>query len=400
MQHLLDDAARMVPEAVALRRRIHTEPELGLELPRTQAAILDALDGLGLDVRTGTAVTSVVADLKGSEPGPTLLLRADMDALPMPEDTGLEYASTVDGTMHACGHDAHVAMLVGAARVLATTERRLPGTIRFAFQPGEEGFHGARYMIEEGLLDDPNVDGAFALHVAPNLPSGSIWTKGGALMASADVIDIRITGKGGHASTPYLARDPVPVAAEIIQNLQTFVTRRIDTFDPIVVTITYVRAGTTSNVIPEDAHLRGTLRAVSAGGRRRGLEGIERVATGVAAAHDQQAVVTIEPGYPPTLNDDGFAAFVLEVATDVLGPAHAGRMPAPVMGAEDFSYVLEQRPGALAFLGVCPPGTRPADAHACHSNRMQLDEDAMQQGIAMHVAVAERFLTRPRAELA
>ncbi len=396
MEQLLEAAASVLPDAVSLRRRIHSEPELGLDLPRTQAQILTALDGLGLEIRTGTSTTSVVADLHGSEPGPTILLRADMDALPMPEDTGAEFASTIDGTMHACGHDAHVAMLVGAARILAA-RHDLPGTIRFAFQPGEEGFGGARYMIDEGLLDDPHVDGAFAIHVAPNLPSGSLWTRPGALMASADVLDIEITGRGGHASTPYLARDPVPVAAEIIQSLQTFVTRRIDTFDPVVITITYVRAGTTNNVIPESAHLQGTLRAVSSRGRRHALEGIERVVAGIAAAHELSAVVVVEPGYPPTVNDDAFAAFALEVAAEVVGASNAGRMPAPVMGAEDFSYVLEQRPGALAFLGVCPPGVRPADAHACHSNRMQLDEDAMQQGIAIHCAVAERFLTRQLA---
>jgi amidohydrolase len=396
MEQLLEAAASVLPDAVSLRRRIHAEPELGLDLPRTQAQILAALDGLGLEIRTGASTTSVVADLHGSEPGPTILLRADMDALPMPEDTGAEFASTIDGAMHACGHDAHVAMLVGAARILAA-RHDLPGTIRFAFQPGEEGFGGARYMIDEGLLDDPHVDGAFAIHVAPNLPSGSLWTRPGALMASADVLDIEITGRGGHASTPYLARDPIAVAAEIIQSLQTFVTRRIDTFDPVVITITYVRAGTTNNVIPESARLGGTLRAVSARGRRHALDGIERVVAGIAAAHEQTAVVVVEPGYPPTINDDAFAAFALEVAADVVGPSKAGRMPAPVMGAEDFSYVLEQRPGALAFLGVCPPGVRPAEAHACHSNRMQLDEAAMQQGIAIHCAVAERFLTRQLA---
>jgi amidohydrolase len=392
MEQLLATADRVLAGTVELRRRIHAEPELGLDLPKTQAAILGELDGLGLDVRTGASLSSVVADLKGVSSGPTLLLRADMDALPMPEDTGLEYASTVEGAMHACGHDAHVAMLVGAARVLAGRRAELPGTVRFVFQPGEEGFGGARFMIDEGMLDAPHVDGAFALHVAPNLPSGSIWTRGGALMASADVIDVRITGKGGHASTPYLARDPIPVAAEIVQSLQTFVTRRIDAFDPVVVTITYIRAGTTTNVIPEDVHLRGTVRAVSASGRRRALEGVERIAMGIANAHDMDATVGVEPGYPPTVNDEEFADFALEVAGDLLGTEHAGRMPAPVMGAEDFSYVLEQRPGALAFLGVCPPDVRPTDAHACHSNRMTIDEDAMRTGIAVHCAVAERFL--------
>jgi hippurate hydrolase len=321
-----------------------------------------------------------------------VLLRADMDALPMPEDTGLDYASTIEGAMHACGHDAHVAMLVGAARVLSRRRDEMRGTVRFMFQPGEEGFAGAQVMIDEGVLDDPRVDAAFALHVSPNLPSGSVWTRGGPIMASADVLDIRITGKGGHASTPYLARDPIPVAAEVIQALQMFVTRRIDAFDPVVVTITYVRAGTTSNVIPEDAHLRGTLRAVSAAGRRRALDGIEQVVEGTAAASDMRGVFTVEPGYPPTINDPAVADVANEVAADLLGAACSGRMPAPIMGAEDFSYVLEQRPGAMAFLGTCPPGARPPEAHACHSNRMTIDEDAMGTGIAIHCAMAERLL--------
>ncbi|MET1002055.1 MAG: M20 family metallopeptidase [Acidimicrobiia bacterium] len=392
MHDLLDAAGGVLDDVVALRRRIHAEPELGLTLPKTQAAVVDALDGLGLDISTGSEVSSVVADLRGRDDGPVLLLRADMDALPMPEDTGLEFASTVKGSMHACGHDAHVAMLVGAARILAGRRESLAGSIRFAFQPGEEGFAGARYMIDEGVLENPDVDAAFALHVAPNLPSGSLWTKGGPLMASADVLDIRVVGRGGHASTPHLALDPIPVAAEIIQALQALVTRRVDAFDPAVVTIAYIRAGTTTNVIPEDVIMRGTVRAVSKSSRRRALEGIERVVTGIASAHDMAATLTIEPGYPPTVNDEGFAGFALAVAADLLGVANTGRMPAPVMGAEDFSYVLEQTPGALAFLGVCPPGVRPAQAHSCHSNRMLLDEDAMRAGIALHCAVAERYV--------
>ena len=395
---LLAEAAEQLPDAVDLRRRIHRHPELGLELPRTQAAVIEALEGLDLEIHTGSGVSSVVADLRGTgvrnDDAPAILLRADMDALPMPEDTSLEFKSDVDGAMHACGHDAHVAMLVSAARLLAARRAELPGTVRFMFQPGEEGFHGARFMLDEGLLDEPNVDAAFALHVSPNLPSGSIWTRGGALMASANVVTITVTGKGGHASTPYLANDPMPVAAEIVQALQVMVTRRISTFDPVVITITKIRAGTTSNVIPEAVHMRGTLRAVSEAGRAVAVQGIERVAANVAAAHEMTATVGVEPGYPVTVNDDGFADFTLDVATDLLGRKRVGRMPTPVMGAEDFSYVLQQRPGALAFVGVCPPGEQPARAHACHSNRMMMDEDGMQAGIALHAAVALSYLHR------
>jgi hippurate hydrolase len=393
---LLRDAGRVLPDAVALRRQIHAHPELGLSLPRTQAAVLDAVRDLGLeDVVVGDDVTSVVADLRGGRAdadGPVILLRADMDALPMPEDTGLEYSSEVDGAMHACGHDAHVAMLVGAARMLAARRAELTGTVRFMFQPGEEGFHGARYMIDAGLLENPDVDAAFALHVAPNLPSGSISTKRGALMASADVIEIVVTGKGGHASTPYLANDPMPVAAEIVQALQVMVTRRINAFDPVVITIAKIRAGTTTNVIPETVAMAGTLRAVSEGGRRLAIDGIERVATSIAQAYDMRAEVTLEPGYPVTVNDDEFAGFTLDVGRQLVGPGLVIDMPTPAMGAEDFSYVLQERPGALAFLGVCPEGQAPRHAHSCHSNRMVMNEAGMQTGIAMHAAMALSYL--------
>lgn len=389
---LLADAQDLLPEMVEVRRRIHRAPELGLDLPNTQATVLDAIGGLGLDVSTGAAVSSVVADLEGGD-GPVVLLRGDMDALPMPEDTGLEFASAIEGCMHACGHDAHTAMLIGAARLLHTRRARLPGTVRFMFQPGEEGHHGARYMIEEGVLDgDEPVDAAFALHVSPNLPSGTIWTRGGSLMASADVLEIKVTGKGGHASSPYLANDPMPIAAEIVQALQVMATRRINTFDPVVVTITKIRAGTADNVIPETVDMLGTLRAVSEHSRAIAIDAMGQLVEGIAGAHGMRAELTVHTGYPVTINNDESASFALQVASDLLGADGAGQMPAPVMGAEDFSYVLQRRPGAMSFLGVCPPGEHPARAHACHSNRMMLDEDAMTVGAAMYAAMAIEYL--------
>jgi amidohydrolase len=391
---LLADAQRLLPEVTELRRRIHRAPELGLALPGTQALVLDAIDDLGLEVRTGDSVSSIVADMRSAD-GPVVLLRGDMDALPMPEDTGLEFASTIDGCMHACGHDAHTAMLIGAARLLHERRADLAGTVRFMFQPGEEGHHGARFMIDEGVLDgEPPVDAAFALHVSPNLPSGTIWTRGGPLMASADVLEIKVTGKGGHASTPYLANDPMPIAAEIVQALQVMATRRINTFDPIVVTITKIRAGTADNVIPESVDMLGTLRAVSEHSRGLAIDAMKQLVTGIAGAHGLRAELTVHKGYPVTVNHDDSASFALQVATDLLGADGAGRMPAPVMGAEDFSYVLQRTPGAMSFLGVCPPGESPARAHACHSNRMMLDEEAMTVGVAMYAALAIEHLAR------
>ncbi len=388
---LLDTAAALLPDVVELRRRIHRFPELGLHLPKTQAAVLDALVGLPVEVRSGDALTSVTVDLVGTKGnGPTILLRGDMDALPMPEDTDVEFRSEVDGAMHACGHDSHTAMLWGAVKLLADRRDDFAGRVRFMFQPGEEGFHGARHMIDEGVID--GVDAVWALHVTPNAPSGVIATRPGPIMAAANVIEITVTGQGGHASSPYLANDPMPVAAEIITALQVMVTRRISTFDPVVVTITKIRGGTTNNVIPETVTMQGTLRSVSEGSRRKALAGIERIVTNIAAAHEMTATFEQVPGYPVVVNDVRFAEFTVDVARNLLGEAGAFEMPAPVMGAEDFSYLLNQRPGAFAYLGVCPPGESPAHAHGCHSNRMTIDESALRNGVAMYSAIALDYL--------
>jgi amidohydrolase len=371
-----------------MRRRLHAHPELGLHLPDTQEAVLDALDGLGLEVSTGRATSSVTAVLDSGSPGPTTLLRGDMDALPMPEDTGLAYASQLDGAMHACGHDAHTAMLVGAARLLAARTDRLAGRVVFMFQPGEEGFGGADVMLREGLLEVAGpVDRAFAIHVTPVLPSGVVAGRAGALMASADAFDVIVTGRGGHASMPYDAVDPVPVACEMVTALQTMVTRRVPAFDPAVLTVGSIVAGTTSNVIPETAVLKLTVRAVSAASRTLVLDGLRRVVEHVAAAHLCTAEVTqAQFGYPVTVNDDAAADHALGVAARLLGAERVVRMPTPVMGAEDWSFVLEQVSGSMVFLGVGLPGL--SDPAPNHSNRMLLDEPAMAAGIALHAAVA------------
>lgn len=392
---LRDEAADLFDELVALRRTIHRHPEIGLDLPLTQSTIVRALQGLDLDVRTGDGLSSVVADLNGATPGRTVVLRGDMDALVMPEDSGLDYASELPGVMHACGHDAHVAMLVGAARLLAARRADLAGTVRFMFQPGEEGQHGARSMIEEGVLD--GVDAGFAIHVTPNLPSGWVATRPGPLMASADEFSVVVKGRGGHASTPHLTGDPVPVACEIVTALQTAVTRRVDAFAPAVVTVAQIRAGTANNVIPESAQLSGTIRTTSERTRRRVHEDLVRVAEGIAAAHGMAAEAHIKVGYAVTVNDVDVAGLVLDTARDVVEDgASVVESPAPTMGAEDWSYVLAEVPGAMAFLGVCPPDIAdPREAPACHSNIMRLDEAAMPVGVALHAAMALRLLAGP-----
>jgi amidohydrolase len=401
---LLLEARDLLPEAVRLRRRLHQRPEVGLDLPFTQEQVLAALDGLPVSVTTGETTSSVVATLDGARPGPTILLRGDMDALPMPEDTGLEFASGLDGRMHACGHDTHVAMLAGAARLLAARRDELTGRVVFMFQPGEEGFHGARYMLDEDLLDvgplpdgsESPVTGAFALHISSLFPSGTINLRGGTLMASSDVLRVVVRGRGGHASAPHHALDPIPVACEIVQAIQTMITRRIDVFDPAVVTIAHIKSGTTSNVIPETAEILGTVRAVSERTRTRVHSELKRVAEGIASAHGAGVEVDIELGYPVTVNDLSYAEFATQVATDLLGDTKVTTMRSPVMGAEDFSYVLQRVPGALAFLGATPPGVDPHHAEPNHSNRVVFDEEAMATGIAVYSQVAlEHLANRP-----
>lgn len=388
---LLADAQGGLPEMIALRRRLHRHPELGLHLPVTQATVLEALQGLPLEITLGQQTTSITADLRGARPGPTVLLRGDMDALPMPEDTGLDYASEIPGRMHACGHDAHMSMLVAAAHLLSARKDAIAGTIRFMFQPGEEGDGGAGVMIGEGVLD--GVDSGFAIHVTPNVPSGMITTRPGPLMASADEIFITVRGRGGHASTPHFTADPIPVACEIVGAIQTAVTRRVDAFAPAIVTIAQIEAGTTTNVIPETASMAGTIRTTSEATRSAVHADLQRLASGIAAAHDMEASVEIVKGYPVTVNDARVAQLALDVAAELGPEVRSVLSPAPVMGAEDWSMVLQRIPGAMAFLGVCPPDIPDARlAPSCHSNVMRMHDDAMAIGAALHVAMAFALL--------
>ena len=389
---VLDDlVGEMLPDAIDLRREIHKHPELGLDNPDTQRRILDALSGLGLEIRTGDGLTSIVADLVGARPGPTILLRADTDALPMIEESGEEFASTVHGRAHSCGHDAHVAMLVGAARILCEHRDELAGRVRFIFQPGEEGDGGARFMIDQGVTE--GVDAAFALHVSPNIPVGYVACRPGPIMASTDDFVVKVKGKGGHASTPHFGNDPIPVACEMVGAIQTMVTRRIDAFNPAVVTVGKIAAGSTFNVIPETAELMGTIRTVSDWTRMSVTAGFERVVRNIAAAHECEVELTMTPGYAVVRNDVSFVEFAKHTAEEVLGADKYFELPSPIMGAEDFGYILEKVPGAMAFLGVCPSDIENSlEAPSCHSNLMRINEDAMAHGIAMHVGVATKYL--------
>jgi hippurate hydrolase len=392
LSELLSAAKSLLPGTVELRRRIHRRPEQGLQLPQTQAVVLAELAELPVRVHTGKNCSSVVAVLDGGRPGPTVLLRGDMDALPLREDTGLDFASEVDGSMHACGHDTHVAMLASAVRLLADRRAELAGRVLFMFQPGEEGHHGARVMIEEGLLDDSGPAGvperALAMHITSTLESGVVTSRPGPIMASSDVLRLTVTGRGGHAAMPHDACDPVPAAAAIVGALQTMLTRRTSVFDPAVLTIAHLTAGTTTNIIPETAHLEGTIRALSESTRSLVHEEVARVSRNVAAAYGCTSELEIERGYPVTVNDDAIGPRVVELAGEVLGTQYALPMDTPMMGAEDFSYVLQRVPGAMAFVGACPPEVDLELSPPNHSNRVVFDEPAMAHGVATYAAFA------------
>ncbi len=398
-ESLLDDARAIAGDIVSLRRAIHAEPELGLHTPLTRDKVRAALADLPLDWAEGPSTTGLVATLKGGAgPGRIVLLRGDMDALPMPEETGLPYASTISGCMHACGHDAHTAMLAGAVRLLCARAGSLKGEVRFMFQPGEEGHHGARYMLEDGLLGGqaghPLPEAAFALHVMPNAPHGLVAGRAGPLMAAADQFDIVVRGAGGHASMPHQGHDPVPVACEIVLAIQTMVTRQFDAHDPVVATVARIEAGTAHNVIADFATLKGTLRTLSPRHRNKLHDALRQLAMGIAAAHGLSAEVTITEGFPVTICDDRAVALAGATTRELFGEPAWRELDRPIMGAEDFSYVLEQVPGAMLFLGVAHEGADWHQCHSIHSPRMVVDESVMPRGAALLAGMAQRFLER------
>ena len=385
-------AAGEAEQTVALRRAIHADPELGLHTPATRDKLGAALAGLPLEIRNSKSTSGFVARLDGRGPGRTVLLRGDMDALPIHEATGLDFASRIDGQMHACGHDTHSAMLASAARLLAGARDSFDGTILFMFQPGEEGHHGARIMIEEGLLDDPTPEAAFAIHVFPNVPGGVVACRSGALLAATDTLRATIRGKGGHAAMPHDTVDPLPVACEAVMALQAMIARRTTFTDPVILSITRIAAGSTHNVIPDSVELMGTLRTLSPFNRTRMRAAFEQVLSKIAEAHDCSAEVEIEHGYPATINDPRAVALIEKCATGLFGDGAYFPIPAPIMGGEDFAYVLEKLPGAMAILGVAPPDGNPFERAPIHNARMMVDEAILPRGVAMHCAFATRFL--------
>ncbi len=390
-----DDAAAISAEIAELRHAIHREPEIGLHLPETQRKVLAALDGLPLEITCGKALSSVTAVLRGGRPGSTVLLRGDMDALPVTERTGLPYASAVPGRMHACGHDLHTAMLAGAARILAARRADLAGNVIFMFQPGEEGHGGAKLMISEGVLDaaGDRPAAAYALHVASNkLSLGTASSRAGTFMAASDTLHVTVRGRGGHGSQPHLAADPIPVACELVTALQAMVTRRFDVFDPVVITVGTFHAGTADNVIPDDASFVATVRTFSPATRDKVRDAALHLVRQVTAAHGLGADVEFVTGYPVTVNDPAEVAFAGQTTADLFSEQRFETASNPLTGSEDFSYVLQQVPGAFIMIGACAPDADPATAPNNHSAEAVFDDGILADGTALYAELALRRL--------
>jgi hippurate hydrolase len=370
---------------VALRRDIHREPELGFDTKKTAEKVLGALDGLPLEVQTGVAENGIVATLRGKDGGPTVGLRADMDALPIHEETGLPFASEIEGKMHACGHDGHTSMLVGAAHALCGMRERLTGTVKFFFQPAEEGGGGGRVMVEEGVADD--VASVFALHLWPGLPFGTAATKAGPIMAAADAFEMTVRGKGGHGAFPHQTADAIAMAAQIVTALQTLVSREVDPVEPAVVTVGEIGAGSAFNIIPETARLGGTVRTLNEDLRRRMPERIEQLARGVAGGMRGDAELEYQFSYPVTMNDEGAAQHALTVIRDLFGEENTLELPNPAMGGEDFAFFLEKIPGAFIWLGVGE------DVSYLHTPTFAFDEEILPHGAALLTALALESLS-------
>lgn len=373
----LSALSAIADEAKDWRRQIHQQPELLFDLPKTAALVVEKLKSFGVDeIVEGMAKSGVVAVIKGKRgPGRTIALRADMDALPMAEQTNLPYASKVENMMHACGHDGHTAMLLGAAKYLAET-RDFAGTAVLVFQPAEEGGGGARVMIEEGLLERFGIEEVYGMHNQPGVPVGAFAIRAGALMAAGDRWIVRLTGKGGHAASPHEAIDPVVAMAQIVSALQTLASRFTDPFDSIVLSITYMRAGNPAalNVIPQTAEIGGTMRTMNPETRKMAEQRFRSIVKSVAAGLGVEAEIDWRPGYPVTINDPEKTNIARDVARGIAGADNVDDDFPRTMGSEDFSYMLEKRPGAIIRLGN-------GDSAALHHPAYDFNDGAIIHGL-------------------
>jgi len=384
MATILDLPTALLDELIATRRDLHAHPELGFEEVRTAGIVAGRLRELGYEVHERIGTTGVVGVLRGARRGQTIMLRADMDALPLPEENDSAFKSVVPGAMHACGHDGHVAILLGAARLLAERREQVAGTLVLCFQPAEEGKGGAKAMLDEGLLERFHIERAYALHLFSQLPTGVVGLRAGPFYASSDSIEIRILGRGGHGAAPHLSIDPILVAAEFIASVQKVVSRQIDPIEPAVVTIGAISGGTTHNVIPSAVTMLGTVRAFDAGVRERMAERIERVLRGVCEASGASYTFDYQWRYPVTSNDAAQTDYVRALAERTLGAARVVASDRH-MGAEDFSFFAERVPACFFTVGS---NGGPNSAFPHHHARFDIDETALETGVRMMIALA------------
>ena len=381
---LLDVPVRLLEDVVSVRRDLHMHPELGFEEVRTAGIVAERLKALGYEVRTRIGQTGVVGILRTDKPGRTVLLRADMDCLPMEELSSVEFASVERGKMHACGHDGHVAILLGAAEMIAQRRELLFGTIVLCFQPAEEGRGGAKAMIDDGVLDDPHIDRVYGLHLNSLYPVGVVAVRPGPVMASSDSIEITVRGRGGHGAAPHQTVDPILTAANFVTDVQAVVSRGVDPIQPAVVTIGSIHGGTIHNVIPDSVRLLGTVRAFDADVRTQMKPRIEAVLKGCCEGAGASYEYDYIWRYPVTVNDTDEAGYIRDLAARTLG-ANRSVLFEPTMGAEDFSFMLERRPGCFFFLGS---QSGPDTAVAHHNSKFAIDERCLETGVRMMTAIA------------
>jgi hippurate hydrolase len=382
---VLNRIAALAPEMKEWRRHLHTIPELAFDLPKTSAYVADRLREIGVDeLHLGIARTGIVAIINGQGRGPTIGLRADMDALPIVEATGADHASTHAGRMHACGHDGHTAMLLGAAKYLVET-RRFKGRVALLFQPAEEDGGGGQVMVQEGVMDRFDIAEVYGIHNVPGLPLGHILTNPGPLMAAVDTLTVKLTGRGGHAATPHEAVDPVIATVGMVSAIQSILTRNLNPVEKGVISVTQIHAGTVSNVIPETAMFQATVRSFAPEVREMLKRRLHEIVEGHAAAYGVRAEIDYDWGYPATVNDPGKARFAAEVAREVAGEAAVDENHPPEMGSEDFSYMLEARPGAYLYLGTGPGA-------GLHHPQFDFNDEAAPVGASFFARLVERAL--------
>jgi hippurate hydrolase len=387
---LIPEVLEFADELTEIRRDIHAHPEIGFEEERTADLVAAKLKEYGCEVHRGLAKTGVVGTIRRGNSPRAVGLRADMDCLPMQEANNFAHRSTHDGKMHACGHDGHTTMLLGAARHLART-RNFDGVVHFIFQPGEEGFGGGRVMVQEGLFDKFPCDAVFAMHNKPGIPIGEMATTLGPLLAASDRFDITVKGTGTHAAHPHSGNDPFIIGSQIVLALQTIPARNVDPIDSAVISVGFMRGGSAYNVIPDELHIGGSVRSFRPEVQALLEKRMGEVARGIATAHGTTCDFSYRRGYPPTINDAAEAEFAAEVAAEICGEANVSMTIAPSLGGEDFSYMLQKRPGAMLWLGNGP------GEGGCflHNTKYDFNDTALPYGVSFFVRLAERFLARP-----